>query len=48
MELVATRVLVLGALFVMGFSKQVMDVYIIVVGFQAVFNHANVHLNWGP
>lgn len=48
LELVATRVLVLGALFVMGFSKQVMDVYILVVGFQAVFNHANVHLNWGP
>lgn len=48
MELVCTRVLVLGALFVMGFSKSVMDVYIIVVGFQAVFNHANVHLPWGP
>ncbi len=47
LELVVTRVLVLGALFVMGFSKGVMDAYIIVVGFQAVFNHANVHLPWG-
>jgi sterol desaturase/sphingolipid hydroxylase (fatty acid hydroxylase superfamily) len=25
-----------------------MDMYILVVGFQAVFNHANVHLPWGP
>ncbi|MBY0572206.1 MAG: sterol desaturase family protein [Undibacterium sp.] len=48
LELVVTRVLVLGALFVMGFSKNVMDAYIVVVGFQAVFNHANVHVNWGP
>ena len=31
----------------MGFSKQVMDVYIIVV-FQTVFNHANVHFELGP
>lgn len=48
LELIATRVLVLGSLYVLGFEKAVMDVYIIVVGFQAVFNHANVHLNWGP
>ncbi len=48
LELIATRVGVLGALYVLGFEKSVMDVYIIVVGFQAVFNHANVHLNWGP
>jgi sterol desaturase/sphingolipid hydroxylase (fatty acid hydroxylase superfamily) len=33
---------------VLGFEKSVMDVYIVVVGFQAVFNHANVHLPWGP
>jgi sterol desaturase/sphingolipid hydroxylase (fatty acid hydroxylase superfamily) len=25
-----------------------MDWYIIIVGFQAVFNHANVHIGWGP
>lgn len=48
LELIVTRVGVLGIIYVMGFSKDVMDVYIIVVGFQAVFNHANVHLPWGP
>jgi len=48
LELVFTRVCVLGPLFVLGFEKSVMDAYIIVVGFQAVFNHANVHLPWGP
>jgi len=48
LELIATRVLVLGGLYVMGFEKHVMDAYIIIVGFQAVFNHANVHLPWGP
>ncbi|MBL8381681.1 MAG: sterol desaturase family protein [Burkholderiales bacterium] len=44
LELVATRVAVLGAIYVLGFSKEVMDLYIIIVGFQAVFNHANVRL----
>lgn len=48
LELIFTRVLVLGPLYVFGFDKSVMDAYIIVVGFQAVFNHANVHLPWGP
>ncbi len=48
LELLLTRVSVLGPLSVFGFEKSVMDVYIIVVGFQAVFNHANVHLPWGP
>ena len=48
LELVVTRVGVLGALYVLGFDKGVMDAYILVVGFQAVFNHANVHLPWGP
>ncbi|MFZ6719747.1 sterol desaturase family protein [Undibacterium sp. Ji49W] len=48
LELIVTRVGVLGALYVLGFDKTVMDWYIIVVGFQAVFNHANVHLPWGP
>ena len=48
LELIVTRVGVLGALYVVGFSKSVMDVYIIIVGFQAVFNHANVSLPWGP
>ena len=48
LELICTRVGVLGALYVLGFGKGVMDAYILVVGFQAVFNHANVHLPWGP
>lgn len=48
LELICTRVGVLGALYVLGFQKGVMDTYIIIVGFQAVFNHANVHLPWGP
>jgi sterol desaturase/sphingolipid hydroxylase (fatty acid hydroxylase superfamily) len=46
-ELVMTRVSILGALYVLGFSKGVMDAYVIIVGFQAVFNHANVSLPWG-
>jgi sterol desaturase/sphingolipid hydroxylase (fatty acid hydroxylase superfamily) len=48
LELIVTRVLVLAPLYVLGFSEAVMNAYIIVVGFQAVFNHANVHLPWGP
>lgn len=48
LELICTRVGVLGGLYVLGFEKNVMDAYIIIVGFQAVFNHANVHLPWGP
>ncbi len=48
LDMVATRVAVLGALYVLGFDKSVMDAYIIVVGFQSVFNHANVRLPWGP
>jgi sterol desaturase/sphingolipid hydroxylase (fatty acid hydroxylase superfamily) len=47
-EVVTTRVSVLGALYVLGFSKEVMDGYIIIVGFQAVLNHSNVNLPWGP
>ena len=43
-ELIFTRVSVLGIIYVLGFPKQVMDIYIIIVGFQAVFNHSNVRL----
>jgi len=32
----------------MGFSKEVIDTYIVIVGFQAVFNHANVSVRLGP
>jgi sterol desaturase/sphingolipid hydroxylase (fatty acid hydroxylase superfamily) len=48
LELVITRTLVLAPIFVLGFSKEVIDAYIVIVGFQAVFNHANVSVRLGP
>ncbi len=48
LELLMTRTLVLAPIFILGFSKQVIDAYILVVGFQAVFNHANVSVRLGP
>jgi sterol desaturase/sphingolipid hydroxylase (fatty acid hydroxylase superfamily) len=48
LELIITRTLVLAPIYVLGFSKDVIDAYIIVVGFQAVFNHANVSVRLGP
>ncbi len=47
-ELIITRTLVLAPIFVLSFSKEVIDAYIVVVGFQAVFNHANVSVRLGP
>ncbi|VXB83147.1 Sterol desaturase [Massilia sp. 9I] len=47
-EILVTRICVLTPLFLLGFDKGVVDMYIVIVGFQAVFNHANVHLPWGP
>jgi sterol desaturase/sphingolipid hydroxylase (fatty acid hydroxylase superfamily) len=47
-ELIITRTLVLAPIFVLGFSKEVIDTYIVIVGFQAVFNHANVSARLGP
>jgi len=47
-ELLITRTLVLAPIFVLGFSKEVIDLYIVIVGFQAVFNHANVSVRLGP
>ncbi len=32
----------------LGFSKEVIDAYIVIVGFKAVFNHANVSVRLGP
>jgi len=46
-ELILTRCFVLTPIFVLGFDKSVIDAYIIIVGFQAVFNHANVNINIG-
>ena len=48
LELIITRTLVLAPIFVLGFSKEVIDAYIVFVGFQAVFNHANVSVRLGP
>jgi len=47
-ELLITRTLVLAPIFVLGFDKSVIDTYIVIVGFQAVFNHANVSVRLGP
>ncbi len=48
LEVIVTRVLVVAPLFVIGFSEAVVNAYIIIVGFQAVLNHANVRVPWGP
>jgi sterol desaturase/sphingolipid hydroxylase (fatty acid hydroxylase superfamily) len=48
LELIVTRILVLAPIFVLGFSQRVVDAYVLVVGFQAVFNHANVSARLGP
>lgn len=48
LEIFVTRVLVLAPLYVLGFSLEVLDAYVVVVGFQAVFNHANVSVRLGP
>lgn len=48
LELLFTRALVLVPIYLLGCSKGVMDAYVIIVGFQAVFNHANVQVNFGP
>ena len=48
LEVIVTRVLVVAPLFVIGFSEAVVNAYILIVGFQAVLNHANVRVPWGP
>ncbi len=48
LEVILTRTLVLAPIYVLGFSKEVIDAYIVIVGFQAVFNHANVSVRLGP
>ena len=47
-ELLLTRTLILAPIYVLGFSKEVIDAYIVIVGFQAVFNHCNVDVRLGP
>ena len=48
LELLITRTLLLAPIYVLGFSKEVIDAHIIIVGFQAVFNHCNVNVRLGP
>lgn len=48
LELLITRTLILAPIFILGFAKEVIDAYIVIVGFQAVFNHANVSVRLGP
>ena len=43
-EVLVTRSLVLAALLMAGFSRGVIDAYVVIVGFHAVLNHANVKL----
>jgi sterol desaturase/sphingolipid hydroxylase (fatty acid hydroxylase superfamily) len=47
-EVIVTRSCVLAALLAAGFSRGVIDAYIVIVGFHAVLNHANVNLQLGP
>jgi len=47
LELLLTRSVVLAPIFLLGFDKSVIDAYVIIVGVQAVFNHANVRINIG-
>ncbi len=48
LEVLITRTAVLAPIYALGFSKEVIDAYIVIVGFQAVFNHANVSVRLGP
>lgn len=48
LELLITRVGVFAPVFLLGFSKDVVAAYVVIVGFQAVFNHANVSVRLGP
>ncbi|MFT5881120.1 MAG: sterol desaturase/sphingolipid hydroxylase (fatty acid hydroxylase superfamily) [Moritella sp.] len=47
LELLVTRCVVLTPIFILGFSQEVIGTYVIIVGIQAVFNHANVQINVG-
>lgn len=47
-ELLLTRTLVFLPVVALGFSARVVDAYVVIVGLQAVFNHANVSVRLGP
>ena len=46
-EVLATRALVFGVLFLIGFSEPVVQAYVVLVGAQAVFAHTNVGIEFG-
>jgi sterol desaturase/sphingolipid hydroxylase (fatty acid hydroxylase superfamily) len=47
LEILITRSSILGILFLVGFSEPALQAYIVLVGVQAVFIHANVGLDFG-
>lgn len=48
LELLATRSMVFIPIYVLGFAPNVLNAYVVIVGLQAVFNHANVSVRLGP
>ena len=48
LEILITRAAILGVLFLVGFSEAAVEAYIVLVGVQAVFIHANVGISFGP
>jgi lathosterol oxidase len=48
LEILITRSLVFTPIFLLGFSDDAIAAYVVLVGFQAVFAHANVGVNLGP
>ena len=47
-ETVLSTVVILAPAFLLGFSQNVINLYILIAGFQAVFNHTNVSVRLGP
>lgn len=47
-EILATRCFVFLPIFLLGFSEDAINAYVVFVGFQAVLNHANVNVTLGP
>ncbi len=48
LEVLVVRSLVLAPIWALGFAKEVVDAYIVIVGLHAVFNHCNVDVRLGP
>ena len=46
-EILITRSAILGSLFLVGFGEEALQAYIVLVGVQAVFIHANVGFDFG-